>query len=140
MFHTKASLRWNESLKKDLVLWLDHTVKEDISLVGGKGANLGETFQAGFPIPRAFSVSALAYKRQLAQTVIGSKLDELLRNHAEDPEYQSKQQNNGFWQFQCCRRLRTAFVNIIVKWASNTCGSTFLGNSRGFTESVKYFV
>ncbi|MCM3340575.1 hypothetical protein M3650_18500 [Paenibacillus sp. MER TA 81-3] len=74
----------NESFKNDLVLWLDHTGKEDISLVGRKGANLGEMFQAGFPIPRAFSVSAQAYKRQIDQTVIGSKLDELLRNHAED--------------------------------------------------------
>lgn len=89
-------MRWNDSLKKDLVLWLDHTVKEDISLVGGKGANLGEMFRAGFPIPRAFSVSALAYKRQLAQTVIGSKLDELLRNHAEDPEYQSQAAKQWF--------------------------------------------
>lgn len=77
------------SLKKKLVLWLNDTGKKDISLVGGKGANLGEMIQAGFPVPQAFSVSALAYKHQIEQTTIGSKLEELLRIHCHDPEFQS---------------------------------------------------
>ncbi|MEQ7053269.1 PEP/pyruvate-binding domain-containing protein [Paenibacillaceae sp. P-4] len=76
-------------LENDLVFWIHHVGKGDISLVGGKGANLGEMIRAGFPIPRAFSISALAYKRQIEQTIIASKLEELEREHSHDPEYQS---------------------------------------------------
>ncbi|MCQ2086082.1 MAG: phosphoenolpyruvate synthase [archaeon] len=34
---------------------------DDISVVGGKGANLGELTRAGFPVPGAFSITTLAY-------------------------------------------------------------------------------
>jgi len=35
--------------------------KHDISLVGGKGANLGEMTKSGFPVPPGFIVTAAAY-------------------------------------------------------------------------------
>lgn len=37
--------------------------KEDIDLVGGKGANLGELVQADFPVPDGFCISVEAYKK-----------------------------------------------------------------------------
>lgn len=49
-----------------LICWLDQVTKQDLALVGGKGANLGEMFRAGFPVPRAFAVTAEAYRRQAA--------------------------------------------------------------------------
>ena len=35
--------------------------KDDIKLVGGKGANLGEMTKSGFPIPFGFVVTSEAY-------------------------------------------------------------------------------
>ena len=37
--------------KKDMIVWFDDVDQHDVGLVGGKGANLGEMTQAGFPYP-----------------------------------------------------------------------------------------
>ena len=34
---------------------------EDVPFVGGKGANLGELTNAGFPVPEAFVLTTVAY-------------------------------------------------------------------------------
>jgi len=46
---------------KKLIVWFDEVDKNDVSLVGGKGANLGEMTQAGFPIPFGFILTSNAY-------------------------------------------------------------------------------
>jgi phosphoenolpyruvate synthase/pyruvate phosphate dikinase len=43
----------------------------DLPLVGGKGANLGEMTQAGFPVPPGFCVTTVAF-RQFMQASGGS--------------------------------------------------------------------
>ncbi len=44
------------------VLWLRQIHKEDTPVVGGKGANLGEMFNADFPVPDGFVITAQAFK------------------------------------------------------------------------------
>ncbi len=44
------------------VKWFEELGKEDVPLVGGKGANLGELTNAGIPVPPGFCVTAEAYK------------------------------------------------------------------------------
>lgn len=44
-----------------LVVWFAEVGKDDIPLVGGKGANLGEMTQANLPVPPGFIVTAEAY-------------------------------------------------------------------------------
>src|SRR5215216_2887355 len=41
--------------------WFDEIGKQDIALVGGKGANLGELSRAGLPVPPGFVVTTTAY-------------------------------------------------------------------------------
>lgn len=48
--------------KSKFILDFAEIDKEDIALAGGKGANLGEMAQAGFPVPPGFVISALAYR------------------------------------------------------------------------------
>ena len=43
------------------VVWFEEVTREDIPLVGGKGANLGEMTNAGIPVPGGFIVTAAAY-------------------------------------------------------------------------------
>ncbi len=45
--------------------FLDEVSADSIPQVGGKGANLGELVAAGLPVPPAFCVSTLAYRRLL---------------------------------------------------------------------------
>ncbi|UCE74794.1 MAG: hypothetical protein JSV56_03585 [Methanomassiliicoccales archaeon] len=43
------------------IKWFGEISREDVSLVGGKGANLGELYQGGFPVPFGFCISVRAY-------------------------------------------------------------------------------
>lgn len=43
------------------VYWFKDIHKDDITLVGGKGANLGEMYNLGIPVPPGFIISSEAY-------------------------------------------------------------------------------
>jgi pyruvate,water dikinase len=49
-----------------LVLSFTQISRDDLALVGGKGANLGEMTRAGFPVPPGFCVTTAAYRLFLA--------------------------------------------------------------------------
>ncbi len=56
------------------IRWLNEVGKTDGAMVGGKGANLGEMFRAGFPVPRAFVITTSAYREQVSFSKIAEKL------------------------------------------------------------------
>ncbi|HDR73999.1 MAG TPA: phosphoenolpyruvate synthase [Methanoculleus sp.] len=56
------------------VLWLEEIKKDDIVSVGGKGASLGEMASIGLPVPKAFVVTAQAFRRFLVETGIEETL------------------------------------------------------------------
>jgi pyruvate,water dikinase len=65
--------------KHDFVLWFKDLGKEDIPLVGGKCANLGELLgQIGVPVPDGFAVSAYAYKVFIEETRADRAIEDLL--------------------------------------------------------------
>ena len=57
------------------VVWFDEVDRDDLGLVGGKGANLGELTKAGIPVPPGFIVTADTYFHFIQQ----SGLEPLLR-------------------------------------------------------------
>ncbi len=56
------------------ILWLEEIKKEDIISVGGKGASLGEMTALGLPVPKAFVVTAQAFRKFLIETGIEDTL------------------------------------------------------------------
>lgn len=62
-------------MAQKFVVWFDQVDKEDIALVGGKGANLGEMTKAGFPVPPGFIVTAQAYKHFLDLAHLRTKIE-----------------------------------------------------------------
>ncbi|NVO66532.1 phosphoenolpyruvate synthase [Methanofollis tationis] len=60
------------------ILWLEAISKDDIPLVGGKGASLGEMASVGLPVPKAFVVTAQAFRKFLVQTGLEDSLFDLL--------------------------------------------------------------
>jgi pyruvate,water dikinase len=65
--------------KRNFVLWFKYLGKEDILLVGGKCANLGELAgKIGVPVPNGFAISAYAYKVFLKKTKADKKIESLL--------------------------------------------------------------
>ncbi|MEM4245557.1 MAG: PEP/pyruvate-binding domain-containing protein, partial [Candidatus Nanoarchaeia archaeon] len=49
------------------IAWFKEISKNDIPLVGGKGANLGEMYNAGLPIPPGFTITSEAFRRYLTE-------------------------------------------------------------------------
>ena len=78
--------------EEQYILWFDEINKNDIPLVGGKNANLGEMYQnitnsksELFPgeqvkIPYGFSVTAFAYKTFLQKNGLDEKITAILNN------------------------------------------------------------
>ncbi len=63
-----------------VVAWFDEVTKGDVPLVGGKGANLGEMFHAGIPVPGGFIVTADAYFKFLEAAKLVDKIPQYLEN------------------------------------------------------------
>ena len=51
---------------------------EDVPFVGGKGANLGELTNAGFPVPEAFVLTTVAYDYFIEKSKIFEKIEQEL--------------------------------------------------------------
>src|SRR3989344_9175371 len=64
--------------KNDLILWFKDIRKKDISLVGGKAANLGELYSK-FSIPGGLCITVKFFDDFLQSTNIKNKILELLK-------------------------------------------------------------
>jgi pyruvate,water dikinase len=62
----------------DAVVWLEEVGKNDLSVVGGKGASLGEMINIGVPVPGGFAVTAQAFRDFINRAGIAKKLFEAL--------------------------------------------------------------
>ena len=60
------------------VAWFTEIDKNDVPLVGGKGANLGEMANAGFPVPNGFVVTSHAYYEFIKDNQLDVKIKHLL--------------------------------------------------------------
>jgi Phosphoenolpyruvate synthase/pyruvate phosphate dikinase len=61
------------------VVNLNEVGKNDILLVGGKGANLGEMFQAKFPVPEGFCITSESYDTFIDENNFGSIIEDFLK-------------------------------------------------------------
>jgi len=61
------------------VLWFNELTKNDIHLVGGKNANLGEMMQAEMPVPDGFAITAEAYEQFITNTGIANKVYRIIK-------------------------------------------------------------
>jgi pyruvate,water dikinase len=68
--------------ENNYVRWLDTVTLDDLSLVGGKNASLGELAgvrSAGIKVPEGFAVTAAAYRDLLASNQLWLRMDEILK-------------------------------------------------------------
>jgi len=65
-----------EALKP--IVWFNEVTKNDVAIVGGKGANLGEMTNANIPVPPGFIVTANAYFDFLEKAKIADEIRNLL--------------------------------------------------------------
>lgn len=62
------------------IVWFDEVGKNDIGLVGGKGANLGEMTSAQIPVPPGFIVTSEAYFEFLKTSKLAQEIQKLLQD------------------------------------------------------------
>jgi pyruvate,water dikinase len=77
------------------VLWLDEITADDLELVGGKGASLGELTGAGLPVPSGFVVSAGTYRSFIEETGIDEELFEVVDVDTEDSKALAEAQSRA---------------------------------------------
>lgn len=75
-------------MSKRYILSLTEITKNQIDMVGGKGANLGEMTRAGMPVPEGFCIHVEAYKDYLKENGIQTEIEKMLEavdweNHEE---------------------------------------------------------
>ncbi len=61
------------------IAWFKDLNKDSVAIAGGKGANLGEMFNIGLPVPPGFAVTAQTYKEFIEETGIKEKILEILK-------------------------------------------------------------
>ncbi|MHB8790225.1 MAG: phosphoenolpyruvate synthase [Desulfobulbaceae bacterium] len=70
------------SHKQELILWFDEIGIEDVPLVGGKNASLGEMHQKltskGVAVPNGYAITAYAYQYLLEAAGIGKAIEDAL--------------------------------------------------------------
>ena len=64
---------------RPLTVFFKEIDKGDIGLVGGKGANLGEMANAGFPVPNGFAITVEAYDLFLEENNLLSEVTRILK-------------------------------------------------------------
>jgi pyruvate,water dikinase len=72
------------SEKKDLVIWFENLRKEDVPIVGGKNASLGEMISANMPVPPGFAITAFAYEKFIEDTRIADKIYKTIKETVTD--------------------------------------------------------
>jgi len=139
----------------DVVLWFKDVGREDIPLVGGKCANLGELLgQIGVPVPNGFAVSARAYQVFLKDTGAAKKINALLsgtdtadleslqdvsrkiRKHVEGLSMPAKMEKAILKAYQAlCKQVGKKAVAVAVRssaTAEDLPGASFAGQQDTF--------
>jgi pyruvate,water dikinase len=70
---------------KALVLWFDDVRNNDVPIVGGKNASLGEMIHAGLPVPNGFAVTAYSYEKFIEEKQISQKIYAVIKETVTDP-------------------------------------------------------
>lgn len=74
----------SSSRREKRILWFEELGKEDIPLVGGKNANLGEMTHAGIPVPPGFAITAEAYREFITETGIAERIYKIVEETVTD--------------------------------------------------------
>ena len=83
------------------ILWFKEINKNDLQLVGGKGASLGEMYNNDIPVPNGFVVTSTAYFDFINKTSLAHKIR---------TELTGLNVNNSKELFEVSKRIQTAFL------------------------------
>lgn len=62
------------------IAWFGDLSKDNVDIAGGKGANLGELYRAGLPVPPGFVLLSSAYFDFIKSSKIDAKISSIIKN------------------------------------------------------------
>ena len=87
------------------ILWFKDINKNDLQLVGGKGANLGEMYNNGIPVPNGFVITSSTYFDFVNKTSISHKIK---------TELSGLNVNNSKDLFEASKRIQHAILSAEI--------------------------
>jgi pyruvate, water dikinase len=110
-------------MKNTFVVWFNEVTKEDVGIVGGKGANLGEMTRAGFPVPPGFIVTAAAYYDYLEENHLNEEIQNILQKVSYEDQKSLEQASEkikklivqGNMSEQLAREITSAYDTLSEK-------------------------
>ncbi len=107
------------------VVWLDQVSKDDLLLVGGKGANLGEMIKLGLPVPLGFAVTTFAFDKFLESNGLDVKIWKMIKECDVENTQELLQVSNKIKQMILASDIPAPIKNSIID-AYNKLSYTFL--------------
>jgi len=101
------------------VIWFDRIRKEDVSSVGGKGANLGEMVSIGMPVPLGFAVTTKSFDDFIINAGIADEIDRLIRQTNVDDTHKLIETSNKIKQLIISKEMPAVIKNKIVEAYKN---------------------
>ncbi|MDH7476578.1 MAG: phosphoenolpyruvate synthase [Microgenomates group bacterium] len=105
--------------KKKLIVWFEEVGKEDINLVGGKGANLGEMLSVRLPVPYGFILTSQAYFYFLKQAGLEQKIKSFLQSINYDNPVELREVANHIRQLILKASIPQDLINNTIKYYDN---------------------
>ncbi len=98
------------------IVWFNEVGKEDVGLVGGKGANLGEMANANLPIPYGFVVTSHAYFHFIEEAALAPKIKAFLKNLNYENGHELEQVSSHIQEIILKAEMPTALAHEIIKY------------------------
>jgi rifampicin phosphotransferase len=95
-----------------LVVKLNRVDKDDLTIAGGKGANLGELIRAGFPVPAGFVVTTTAYDHFVSHNALEQTIGQMLKTKQLDSDTIRTAFESGTIPLPIEQNILTAFAQL----------------------------
>lgn len=106
------------------IYWFKDLDKGSLSIAGGKGANLGEMFNHGFPVPEGFVVSAKTYTEFIKRTQIDQVIAAKTKNLDTEDSEKLQRVSDEIKQAFTAVRMPDEIRGDIIQAYNRLCGAT----------------
>jgi pyruvate, water dikinase len=106
-------------VNKKSIVWFEEVGKEDVGIVGGKGANLGEMVNASLPVPYGFIITASAYFDFIEKAGIKPKIMSLLSKLNYENSEELNQASKHIGEIIIASELPKSLVKQIISFYEN---------------------
>ncbi len=106
------------AVKKNIV-WFEEVGKDDVGLVGGKGANLGEMTNAQLPIPYGFVLTSHAYFEFIDHNSLAPKIKKFLTSVNVDNPHELQQASKEVQSLVLDADVPKSITNPVLEYYKN---------------------